>query len=163
MEGHWTIADVVVEKRTKARGQDAPKEQWRQTEPPQWHTTLKGGCKAWRKMLLRWRWEMVMWLIMGLSRDMLVLSIWVEAEDCIEDKAPHDYQETLPVDVPLSGEWVLIDEVIRLPISHLWLEGLEKVTEQGGQEEVWGWRSICWSSRMKRPKILWLTIHGGGM
>ena len=32
-EGHWAIADAVMEKRTKARGQDALKEQWRQTRP----------------------------------------------------------------------------------------------------------------------------------
>ena len=99
-----------------------------------------------------------MWVIMGLSREMLILNMWVEVEDSVEDRVAHDYQETLLVDLPLQGEGVLIKEVIRVPISQPWWEGLEKVTEQEGQEEVWGWRSICQSSRMKRPKML-LTYH----
>ena len=40
---------------------------------------------------------------MGLSGEMLVLSMWVELEDGVEDKAPNNYQVTLPVDLPLQG------------------------------------------------------------
>ena len=42
------------------------------------------------------------WLIMGLDGRTLILSIWVEVEDSVEDKEPHDYWETLPVDLPLQ-------------------------------------------------------------
>ena len=34
---------------------------------------------------------MIKQAIVGLGRRMLVLSIWVEVEDGIEDKVPHDY------------------------------------------------------------------------
>ena len=40
---------------------------------------------------------------MGLSGEMLILSMLEEVEYCIEDKAPHDYQETLPLDLSLQG------------------------------------------------------------
>ena len=60
---------------------------------------------------------MVMLVIIGLSREMLVLSIWVEVEDGIEDKVSHDYQETLSVDLPFQGEGGLIEEAIGDPIS----------------------------------------------
>ena len=136
--------------------QDTPKEQQRQTGPPQQHTTLKSGCKTLRKMLLKWRWEMAMCVIVGLSTVMLILNVWIE----VEDKVPHDYWETLPVDLPLQGEGVLMKEAIRVPISQPWQGGLDKVTKQ---EEVWGWRSICQSSRMKRPEMLWLTVSDSGM
>ena len=39
---------------------------------------------------------------------MLILSIWVEVEDGIEDKVPHSYWETLPVVLPLQEEGVQI-------------------------------------------------------
>ena len=48
---------------------------------------------------------------------MLILSIWVEAEDSIEYKMPHDYQETLQVSLPLQEEGVQIREVSGVPIS----------------------------------------------
>ena len=48
---------------------------------------------------------------------MLILSIWIEVEDGVEDKAPHDYQETPLVDLPLQGERVPIEEAIGVPIS----------------------------------------------
>ena len=48
---------------------------------------------------------------------MLVLNIWVEVEDGVEYKVPHDYEETLPVDLPLQEEGVQIGEVNRIPIS----------------------------------------------
>ena len=38
---------------------------------------------------------------MGNSRGMLILNVWVEVEDGVEDKVPHDYQETLLVDLSL--------------------------------------------------------------
>ena len=44
-------------------------------------------------------------------------------------------------------------------MSWTWLEDLKKATKQEEQEEVWGWRSICQSSRMKRPRMLWYTIQ----
>ena len=34
---------------------------------------------------------MAMLVIAGLSSRMLVLHVWVEVEDGIEDKVPHDY------------------------------------------------------------------------
>ena len=89
----------------------------------QQHTTLKSGYEAWRKMLPKWRWEMVKQLIVGLSRGMLVINVWVEVEDSIEDKVPHNYQETLLVGLPLQGEGVLIREVSGVPISQPWWEG----------------------------------------
>ena len=114
------IADTVIEKRTKGRGPGHPWGTTKTNWTPQQHTTSKNGCKAWGKMLWKWRWEMAKWVIVGLSRGMLI------------------------------------------PISQPWWEGLGRATEQGGQEEVCGWRSICQSSRMKRQRMLWLTIHGSG-
>ena len=60
---------------------------------------------------------MVMQVIMGLSRRTLVLNVWVEVESGIEDKVPHNCQETLLVDLPLQGEGVSIKEVIGVPSS----------------------------------------------
>ena len=54
---------------------------------------------------------------MGLSRRKLILSIWIEVEDSIEEKVPHNYQETLPVDLPLQEEGVLIGEWSEVPIN----------------------------------------------
>ena len=48
---------------------------------------------------------------------MLILSIWVEVEDGIEDKTPHDYLETLPVDLSLQEEGFQIGEVSRVSIT----------------------------------------------
>ena len=67
---------------------------------------------------------------------MLVLSIWVQVDDSVENKVPHNYWETFPVDLPLWGEGVLTGEVSRVPINQPWLEGEGRVTEQEGQEEV---------------------------
>ena len=56
---------------------------------------------------------------MAMSREMLILSMWVEVEDGVEDKAHHDYLEILQVDLTLLGEEVLIEEVIRVPsVNH---------------------------------------------
>ena len=123
-EGCWAIADAIMVKRTKARDQDAPAELQRQTRHPQQCTTSKSGCKAWRKMLPKWSWEMMKWVVMGLSGRKLILSIWVEVEDGMEDKVPHDYEETLLVDPPLQEEGVQIGEVSGVPIRWPWLEGL---------------------------------------
>ena len=38
----------------------------------------------------------------------LILNMWVEEEDGVEDKAPHDCKETPLVDLPLQGEEVPI-------------------------------------------------------
>ena len=48
---------------------------------------------------------------------MLIFNMWVEVEDSVEDKAPYNYQETLPVSIPLQGKGVLIEEVIGVLIS----------------------------------------------
>ena len=40
-EGCWAIVDTIIKKRMKARGQDTPKEWWKQPGPPPQHTTLK--------------------------------------------------------------------------------------------------------------------------
>ena len=76
-----------------------------QTGPLQQHTTLKSGCKAWRKMLLKRKWEKAKWVIMGLSGGMLILKMWVEVEDGVEDKAPHHYWKIFLVDLPHWGEF----------------------------------------------------------
>ena len=53
-------------------------------------------------------WEITKQIIVGLSRRMLVLSVWVEVEDGMEDKEPHNYQETLLAYLPLQeGEFRL--------------------------------------------------------
>ena len=79
VNGCWAIADAIMEKKTKARYQDTPEEQWRPTRPQQEYTTLKSGCEAWEK-----RREMMKWVIMGLCGGMLILNMW------IGDKAPHN-------------------------------------------------------------------------
>ena len=94
-EGHQAIADAIIEKRIKARGPGCPQGTTKTNQTPQQHTTLKSGCEAWRKMLLKLSWEITKWIIVGLSGRMLILSIWVEVEDGVEDKAPHNYWETL--------------------------------------------------------------------
>ena len=144
-------------------GQDAPEEQWRPTRPPQQHTTLKSGWEAWRKMLPKLSWGITKLIIIRLSGRMVILSSWVEVEDGVEDEVPHNYQETLPVDLPLQEEGVQIMEANRVHICQHWWGGPVRATEQEEQEEVWGWRSICQSSRMKRWRMSWLTICGGGM
>ena len=70
---------------------------------------------------------------MALSRETLTINRWVKVGGSVEDRAPHDYQKTILVDLPLQEEGVQIKEVIGVPISQPWQEGLEKVTEQ---EEV---------------------------
>ena len=60
---------------------------------------------------------MVMQVIGGLSKGILILNVWVEVENGIEDKALHDYQETLLVDLPFQREGVPIKEAIRAHIS----------------------------------------------
>ena len=158
-EGHRAIADAVMEKKTKARESVCLWRTMKITEPPQQYTTLKSGCEAWRKMLPKQKWEMMKQVIIKLSKRILVLRMQVEGE---EDKVPHDYQETLLVDFPLQEEGVQIREEDGVPISQPWVEGLGRATKQEAQEGVWGRRSICQSSRMKGPRMLWLTIPGGG-
>ena len=167
----WVLSRKVIgplqlplqKRESRPGGQDTPEEQQRPTRTPQKCTTSKSGCKAWRKMLLKLSWEITKQIIMGLSRRMLILSFWVEVEDGVEDNVPHNYCKTLLADLPLQEEEVQIKEASTVSINQPWLEGLEGVTMQEGQEEVWGWRSTCQSSRMKRPRMLWLTIPGGGM
>ena len=133
----WVLSRKVVKpsqipswkRELRPEGQDTPEEQWRPTRLPQQHTKSKSRCEAWRKMLPKWRWEIMKQVIMG---RMLVLSMWVEVEDGIEDRVPHDYWETLPVDLPLQEEGVQSREVNRVPISQPWLEGLGRVTKQEG-------------------------------
>ena len=60
---------------------------------------------------------MAMWVIVGLSGGMLILNVWVEVEDGVEDMVPHDYWETLPIDLPLQAEGVPIEEAHGVPIS----------------------------------------------
>ena len=137
-EGKQAIADAIMEKRTKDWGPGCPRGTTKTNQTLQQHTISKSGCKAWRKMLPNWRWEMVMWVIVGLSGGILVLNMQIEAEASVEDKVPHNYQKTLLVDLPLQEGRVPIEEVTGVPISQPWWEGLEKVTKQEGQEVVWG-------------------------
>ena len=58
-----------------------------------------------------------MQVIVGLSRGVLILNESVEVENSKEDKVPHNYQETLPVDIPLQREGVSIGEANGVPIS----------------------------------------------
>ena len=102
-EGCQAITDAIMEKRTKARGPGCPWGTTKTNWTPQQHTTLKNGCKAWRKMLPKQRWEMAKWVIMALGGGMLILNVQVEVEDDIENKVPHDYQGTLLMDLPLQG------------------------------------------------------------
>ena len=145
-EGHQAITDAVVEKRTKARGPGCPQG----TMKIHWTPVAAYNIKEWvwglEEDASEAEAKMVMWVVMRLSRRMLALSVWVEVEDSVENKVPNDYQETLLEDLPLQEEGVQIREVSRVPISQPWLEGPERVTKQEGQEGVWEWRSICWSS-----------------
>ena len=88
-EGCWAIRDAIMERRTKVREPGCP-----------WGTTKKNWTP---QQLPKWRWEMAKWVIMRLSGRTLTLNVWVEVEDSVEHKVLHDYQETLPVDLPLQG------------------------------------------------------------
>ena len=48
---------------------------------------------------------MVKQVVMGLSGGKLILNVWIEVEDGVEDKVPHNYWETLLVDLPFQGEF----------------------------------------------------------
>ena len=50
----------------------------------------------------------MMQVITGLIGGMVILNVWVEVEDGVEDKAPCNYQETPLMDLPLQGEGVTI-------------------------------------------------------
>ena len=56
-----------------------------------------------------------MWLITGLSKGKLFLSILAEVEGSAEGKEDHGFLETLLVVHPLLGVGVPIREVIRAP------------------------------------------------
>ena len=103
-------------------------------------------------MLLKWKWEVLMQLIAGQSGDMLILSVLVRVVGGTEGKEEHSFLETLLVVHPLLGVGGPIGEMIKVAKS--WWECQEKAADQCGQEGVLGWRSACWSSRMKRPKML---------
>ena len=116
---------------------------------------LEGRLKWKWQWVLSWKvieplwmlsWEIKKWIIMGLSRGMLVLNIWVEVEDVVEDKVPHNYQETSSGSLS-SGGGVQIGEASGVPINWPWLEGPERANMQEEQEEVWGWRAICKSTK----------------
>ena len=136
-------------KRTKVRGPGCPQGTTKTSQTPQQPAILKSGCEAGRKMLPKLSWEMTRWVIMEWSWKKLVLSIWLGVENSVEGKAPHDYWETLLADPPLQEEGVLIGKMSKVPTNQPWLEDLGGVTEQKEPEEVWRWRSICWSSRIK--------------
>ena len=91
------------------------------------------------------------------------LRMLVGGEDIIEDKADHNFLKMLLVDFLLPEGEVPIEEVIKVPINWSWLEDPGKATDLSRQEEVWGWRSIYPSSRIRRQKMLWPTAHGSGM
>ena len=95
----------------------------------------------------------VMQLIAGLSKGALVLSTWAEVEGGTKGKENHDSWETLLVVHPLLGVGVLIGETITAPGIQPKQELWEMVIDQHGQEEVLGWRLICWCLRMKRPRM----------
>ena len=74
----------------------------------------KSGHGAWKRMLLWGRQEVVTWLIAGLSKEMLILSILVKVVDSAEDKKASS-QETLLAVHPLLVVGILIREAIEVP------------------------------------------------
>ena len=93
---------------------------------------------------------------------MLILSGQAKVVGGIEDKEDEGFPGIPQVGHALQGMGVLTGEAIEVPNTPLYQEHQEKKTDQHGQEEVWGWRSICWPARMRRPKMQWLTICGSG-
>ena len=76
---------------------------------------LKNGYEAWKKMLPKGRQESVMWLIAGLSKWTLILSILVKVVGGAEGKEGHSFPETPLVVHPLWGVGVLIGKAIKIP------------------------------------------------
>ena len=123
----WVLCRKVIEPlqmplwKSKLRqgDQDIPEEHWRQVSSPQQPTTLKSGSKAWRKILSKQGWEMTKWVIVGLSRRMLILISWAGVEDSVEDKVPHDYWQKPPVYLPpQEGEFKLGKQTKYSSINH---------------------------------------------
>ena len=77
-EGCWAISDVVVEKRTKARGPGHPHRMTKVMRTPT--AALKSGCRVWKKMLPKWKQEVATWLITDLSGERPICSMLVEVE-----------------------------------------------------------------------------------
>ena len=62
---------------------------------------------------------MVMQEITRLSREILILILWVEVENGIVEKVPHNYGETLLVDLPLQREGVQSRKQLKFPsVNH---------------------------------------------
>ena len=105
-EGCKDIADAVVENRTKARGPGHPREMTKIMRTPTVACNIENRCGLWKKMLQKWRQEMVMQLITGLSRETLILSMLVKVVGSAEDKEDHSFLETcLVVHPPLGWEF----------------------------------------------------------
>ena len=165
----WVLSRKVVEpsqtsswkRELRLGGQDAHEEQWRPTGTPQQHTTSKSGCKTLGKMLLKQMWEMTKHITVGLCGGMLLPNMWVVVEDYIEDKVPHNYQETFLVDLPPQEKWVQTGEANRIPISQACWEVLE--SNQAGRTGR-GLRVKVYLSifKMKRQRMLCLPFMAVG-
>ena len=161
-EGHWVISHVVTEKRTKVR------------EPGHCHRTME----VMRTPTAAY--DIKEWM-QGIEED--APKVEVRSGNAINHRSEwvnvhlqhagwvcrwHRRQERpqFPRNKsdgsPSSWVGIPIGEAIEVPSSQPWWECQEKVTDQCGWEGVLGWWSICQPSRMKRPKMLLLTTHGGG-
>ena len=87
----------------KLKGQDVPEGKGRPIRPLLWHATSKSGCKASKRMILRWSWGMKEWGIGELSQGTHSLRMLVGGEYVIEDKADHHFLRMLQGDLPLPG------------------------------------------------------------
>ena len=161
-EGHWAIADTVMEKKTKARGPGQPQGITKTNQIPSAAYNIEEWMQGLEEDVSKVEVRKGDVSNCGTEWRNTFLNVWLEVEDDIEDKVPHDYQETLLLDLPLQGEGVLIGEVNGDPISWPWWGGLERVTKQEGQEEVWGWRSICQSPRMNDQRCCDLPFMAVG-
>ena len=102
-EGFQTTADAVVKKRTKARGPGCLHGKTKVIRFLVKTYDIGEWCGSWKKMLLKWRQEMAMRLIAGLSREMHDLSVLVKVIGGTEDKEDHGFLETCLVVHPLLG------------------------------------------------------------
>ena len=68
-------------------------------------------------MLLKWKQEIVMWVIMDLSEEILILSVPVKVVDGIDNKEDHNFLETFLMIHPLLRVGILTGEMIKVPSS----------------------------------------------
>ena len=144
-EGHWAIADAVMEKQTKARG--LGHSQW--SGRAIWSSA--GACNVddWMSGLDK-----------GASIGMWegpvtpALDAQLDVVDDAGDREHQRFLKVLPEAHPLQGLGVLIEEVIKALHTQQWWEHLAAVMDQHVWEGAFGWGSTCISLRMKRWRML---------